>query len=157
LRWYQPAQDLAELPPFVATNPDAAKSSPVPSLVRMETPVLYFYPPRPMTVRVRACLRSGNLTEWFPSPAPPPSAGAAGNPFVTWSGRLVPPGDAAVRARVPQPIAGKPGAHYFHARGVPDAWLFQSDAPIKPGVADERDVGDRRGGGHRVVGAQGCA
>jgi hypothetical protein len=34
--------------------------------VRMETPVLYFYAPRDVTVRVSVGFRQGVITEWFP-------------------------------------------------------------------------------------------
>ena len=37
--------------------------------VRMETPVIYFYAPREMTVNVSVLFRQGIITEWFPRPA----------------------------------------------------------------------------------------
>ena len=36
--------------------------------VRMETPVIYFYAPREMTVNVRVRFPQGVITEWFPRP-----------------------------------------------------------------------------------------
>jgi hypothetical protein len=35
----------------------------------METPVIYFYAPREMTVRARVSFPQGAITEWFPRPA----------------------------------------------------------------------------------------
>jgi hypothetical protein len=35
-------------------------------LVRMETPVLYFYPLKPMAVAVRVDFPNGRVTEWYP-------------------------------------------------------------------------------------------
>src|ERR1044071_4982459 len=37
------------------------------ALVRMETPVLYFYSPRPALVSVRVDLPAGTITEWYPA------------------------------------------------------------------------------------------
>src|SRR5689334_15642682 len=34
--------------------------------VRMETPVLYFYPPMPMTFSIRVDFSNGRITEWYP-------------------------------------------------------------------------------------------
>jgi hypothetical protein len=132
LRWYQPEADLVGLPAFVGTNPAGAKSAPVPSLVRMETPVLYFYPPKPMHVRARASLVAGSITEWFPAPLPANPADTANATSVVWSGRLFPPDDSKVRQRVPPATSDGREDHYFQARAVPQAWLFQSDVPAKP-------------------------
>jgi hypothetical protein len=40
-----------------------------PSLVRMETPVLYFYSPKPATVSVQVDFPKGLITEWYPRAA----------------------------------------------------------------------------------------
>jgi hypothetical protein len=42
-----------------------------------------------------------------------------------WDGELVPPTDAAAQARLPR-VEGPEGAHYAHAREVPDAWIFHA-------------------------------
>jgi len=131
VRWFQPPKDLTELPRFVGINPAGAKSAPVPSLLRMETPVLYFYPPAPLKVRLRAALKSGSITEWFPAPLPPASPAAAGDGSVVWSGELLPPTDPVARQRIPAVGQDAVGRHYVHARAVPEAWLFRSDAPTQ--------------------------
>src|SRR5262245_38872698 len=41
-----------------------------PSLVRMETPVLYFYTPRSMSLSVRVDFPKGLITEWYPQGSP---------------------------------------------------------------------------------------
>lgn len=55
-----------DLPCFVdhlgAPNLKAA----IPDLVRMETPVLYFYSTRPMTLSVHVGFPQGLITEWYP-------------------------------------------------------------------------------------------
>src|SRR6185369_13243373 len=37
--------------------------------IRMETPVIYFYSPRKMTVSVRVAFSKGIITEWYPHAA----------------------------------------------------------------------------------------
>src|SRR4051812_15318516 len=77
LRWYQPEQALTELPSFVQHNVavgrksgvgtltlGSGRTSPSGDLVRMETPVIYFYPDRPTEVTVAVDFHQGRLTEW---------------------------------------------------------------------------------------------
>ena len=49
------------------------------SLVRMETPVLYFYSPHPATVSVHVDLPSGLITEWYPKATGVPKGITYGN------------------------------------------------------------------------------
>jgi hypothetical protein len=96
------------------------------ALVRMETPVLYFYPTTPIAIRVTAEMKNGRITEWFPPPATDIFSGPASRDnIVTWRGTLLPPGDAAALAAVP-PVSGAAGGHYGHARQVPDAWFVRA-------------------------------
>lgn len=55
----------ADLPCFVAHLGPAGEKY-VPGLVRMETPVLYFYSSRPATVSVHVGFPYGLITEWYP-------------------------------------------------------------------------------------------
>jgi hypothetical protein len=130
LQWYQPAPDLDVLPEFVTGNAYGfSKSSFIPSMVRMETPVLYFYPEKPMPVKVEVSFSGGRLTEWFPAP----SSWDGGR--TVWSGELFPPDDAAALKRIPE--VKSRGEHYRHAREVPAAWIFKGGASIYNPVPPE--------------------
>ncbi len=131
IEWYQPAQSLADLPAFVQNTQFGfgfGKTGTPQAFwrgryvgwdtVRMETPVLYFYPEKEMEVKVVAQFAEGRITEAFP-PAQVNSFGEA-----TWRGRLLPP-DAALKAKIPA-AEGSTGRHYAAARAVPSAWLYQN-------------------------------
>jgi hypothetical protein len=126
LNWFQGPGFADELPAFVQFNPFRGKAAfPAQgSLVRMETPVIYFYPEKPMRVSVSATFHGGELTEWFPSPR---RSGNTTEPVLplTWDGELLPPSDTAVQAQIPEVPPGK-GEHYRHAREVPGAWIFRT-------------------------------
>ena len=156
IQWYQPREALAELPSFVHPQPVVIADSTgkkVPAaqfltksgtgtlrlspgfFVRMETPVIYFYPDKPGPVRVEVTMKQGRVTEWFPNHA---LTGADG--MMRWDGELVPPTDSVAAARIPV-VEGARGAHYAHAREVPDAWIFHSNQATTPAsVADLKDV-----------------
>ncbi|MEI6534858.1 MAG: hypothetical protein WCN98_05920 [Verrucomicrobiaceae bacterium] len=131
LRWYQPEIELAELPSFVGRNITVAGkggTEELPSFVRMETPVIYFYPDKPMPVSVQVTMQAGRVTEWFPGPSAVKFSSktlSMLNAAVSWSGELVAPGDAAALTQIP-PFKDGPGANYFHAREVPGAWIFHA-------------------------------
>ena len=57
-----------DLPGFVS-RVDCRLKSALAGTVRMETPVIYFYAPRPMSVDVAVSFRQGTITEWFPRPS----------------------------------------------------------------------------------------
>lgn len=131
LRWYQPELSLAELPSFVGHNIIVAGKSGTRtsgSFVRMETPVIYFYPDKPMPVSVKVAMQAGRVTEWFPAPSAVqfslPSLSMIDAP-VSWSGELAAPDNSAALAQIP-PFKDGPGANYFHAREVPGAWIFKA-------------------------------
>lgn len=70
VNWYQPYSDIAKLPGFVMMNYNAMLSmkSGIPAArVRMETPVIYFYPEEETTVSVRVAFANGSITERFPT------------------------------------------------------------------------------------------
>jgi hypothetical protein len=95
--------------------------------VRMETPVIYFYAPRAMTVNVSVRFRQGIITEWFPRPAGIPDD-VINNAFrgdINWSNVKVRPG-----ATAPFPIE-RAKNHYYVARET-DA------APLQVGSDNER-------------------
>lgn len=65
MRW-RPLLGRSDLPPFVYEIREEAKSRTV-ALVRMETPVIYFYAKAPLTVSVDVQFPQGEFTEWYPS------------------------------------------------------------------------------------------
>ncbi len=83
------------------------------ALVRMETPVIYFYADRETTVSVRVDFSGGKITEWYPQArsvyVPGPYDGR--NPsFIDWGRITVMPG-----AEESFPVESKP-SHYYPAR-----------------------------------------
>ncbi len=54
--------------PALSSASEAGSKGSLAGTVRMETPVIYFYAPRPMTVDVSVRFRQGVITEWFPRP-----------------------------------------------------------------------------------------
>jgi hypothetical protein len=74
LEW-RPLQGKSDLPAFVYKIQDAAKKGlrhsyatklTMEALIRMETPVLYFYTDREMEVSAKVDFPGGKITEWFP-------------------------------------------------------------------------------------------
>ena len=65
--WYQPFSDIKQLPLFTY-NPMRMKQSIPAARVRMETPVIYFYPKEETKVSVKVSFRNGHITERFPAP-----------------------------------------------------------------------------------------
>lgn len=123
LQWYQPGQDLDLLPEFVTGGIGPfQKGANISSFVRMETPVLYFYPEKEMPVKVEVAFNSGRITEWFPAPGLPQ------NGRTVWSGKLFPPDHADALKRIPE--VKSRGEHYRHAREVPAAWIFKGRASM---------------------------
>ena len=73
---WRPLTGPSDLPCFVTTlNPNSIKVLPqggipgLKALVRMETPVLYFYSPDAMTARVSVAFPQGLFSEWYPQAA----------------------------------------------------------------------------------------
>ena len=61
-----PLSGPSDLPCFVARLDHQRNFKSAYGAVRMETPVLYFYPLKPMTVSVRVDFPNGRVTEWYP-------------------------------------------------------------------------------------------
>lgn len=128
--WYQAPAKIVDLPQFIQPAMGSfSKSRPFNfstalDSVRMETPVLYFYPEKAMDVRVSVGFPKGRVTEVFPpvayqfSPLPTNTL---------WRGTLLPP-NAPEKKRVPA-ASGEKGRHYAAARAVPDAWLYSQITP----------------------------
>jgi hypothetical protein len=66
---WTPLTGSTDLPRFVEHLSDANFKLGLRGTIRMETPVLYFYSPRDMTVSVRVIFSKGLVTEWYPHAA----------------------------------------------------------------------------------------
>ena len=142
--WYQAYSDTAHLPLFAQLQNPGAKSAGA-FIVRMETPVLYFYPEHETAITVNVGFAGGMITERFPPSQfnvaeyqPPatrqPSVSA---PVTTWKGKLLPPGHP-MAASIP-PVPDGTVENYAAARAVPDAWLFASHTPVIQ-MKDQPDI-----------------
>jgi len=102
-------------------------------MVRMETPVLYFYTPAPMTLSVRVDFPQGLITEWYPRATrvePGPFAngnGANANGRIEWDGVDVRPADR------PEFPVENTASHYYAARAT-------DSAPIRAGQQQEKMI-----------------
>ena len=63
---WTPFKGPADLPGFVEHLSDANLKLGLRGTIRMETPVVYFYSPRDVTVSVRVAFSKGVITEWYP-------------------------------------------------------------------------------------------
>lgn len=141
----------ADLPKFVHTylQPDSSECGALSVFAfsksvhlarqRMETPVIYFYSPRAMSVDVRVDFPDGIVTEWFPRVTrfgPSAAASTASAPripesFIEWKNvRVLAPG-----AQASLPIDGTRN-HYFAARATDANPLAFGDA--EKGVEHEK-------------------
>jgi len=130
LEWL-PLDGPTDLPSFVDRSCFNLKGS-LPGTVRMETPVIYFYTPRPTTVNVRVAFRQGVVTEWFPPAAVTPSTTTSTSlrhpgfsSTISWTSVNVLPGSEAALP------AERAPSHYYAARGT-DA------APVQSGAEREK-------------------
>jgi hypothetical protein len=78
------------------------------ALVRMETPVIYFYADRETTVSVRVAFSKGKITEWYPQARI--VCGSTPSDCIDWGRITVQPG-----AEESFPVETKP-SHYYPAR-----------------------------------------
>lgn len=65
VKW-QPQTGSTDLPQFVEHLESADFKGGLRGTVRMETPVLYFYSPRAISVSVHVAFKNGLITEWYP-------------------------------------------------------------------------------------------
>lgn len=134
--WYAQFSDLARLPGFVSPG---IGSKAGPAKIRMETPVIYFYPESRQKVTVDVSFTGGTITETFPHSVggkidiDPGTMSVPGH----WTGTLLPPSDEAAIAGIPAITETDHLEPYGAAREVPDAWIFQSDLKEIPGLKDQ--------------------
>ena len=128
VQWH-PQAGPSDLPCFVERIHGGRFKGQMAGTVRMETPVIYFYAPRPLTVDVKVQFRQGVITEWFPRTAgraiDEATTAAAFSGELAWKNvRVVPGGPAQF------PLERQPN-HYYVARDT-DA------APLEVGADRER-------------------
>ena len=116
VKWL-PQGGRSDLPCFVERGSFKGSMS---GTVRMETPVLYFYAPRDITVNVKVGFRQGTITEWYPHALTNMTwAGAVFDSTIAWSDVNVSPRQAATF-----PLESGP-SHYYKARNT-DATPLQA-------------------------------
>jgi hypothetical protein len=117
LAW-RPLSGPPDLPCFVHSRREAGRpfgdarlvKARTEALVRMETPVVYFYADRDLTVDAEVAFPGGLVTEWYPQAA----VSGAG---IRWDDVQVEPGAAPLFASEPGP------SHYYEARATDAAPL----------------------------------
>ncbi len=132
--WYAPAGELAQLPDFVS-KPMTGKAGD--AKIRMETPVIYFYPEKEMEVSVEVAFTEGTVSETFPHSTGGMVATSAPGMFAVngkWTGTLLPPTDKAALSEIPTIPDSENPEPYAAAREVPEAWIFKSDLKEIPGL-----------------------
>lgn len=95
---WAPVFGAPDLPCFVDHLPIGLAKWQISGLVRMETPVLYFYSPRALTLNVHVDFPQGLITEWYPQASKvSPSFKSAGpiyrNGSIEWNAVHVLPGE----------------------------------------------------------------
>jgi hypothetical protein len=120
-QYWNPLSGPTELPSFVYRSAEAARGQCIKcdlALVRMETPVVYFYSDRDLNVSVKVDFPRGRITEWYPQARTTKES-------INWGGFIVEP-----RAKERFPV-DRSRSHYYPARET-DA------APIRLG--DEQRI-----------------
>ena len=86
--------------------------------VRMETPVLYFYPARPMAVSVHVDFPNGRVTEWYPQASSvQPSSSRCG--WIEWN-------HVELR-KTEEPLPKLAAASHYYAARQTGSWSLESD------------------------------
>ncbi|MEX2301064.1 MAG: hypothetical protein WD733_09020 [Bryobacterales bacterium] len=117
--------------------------------VRMETPVLYFYSPRPVTISVGVTFPQGWVTEWYPKASSvKPTAYAISSQQVYRSDRTKPLGGGEIRWDAVDVLPG-PDLEYPQGKGASPYYAARhtGSAPLRIGEQQEklifyRGIGD---------------
>jgi hypothetical protein len=114
---WEPLSGPSDLPCFVHHLDQRNLKAAEYGTVRMETPVMYFYPLKPITVSVHVDFPNGRVTEWYPQASSvQPSSRRKG--WIEWKGvHLSNIGDSL-------PKLG--GASRYYAARETDAWPLRS-------------------------------
>lgn len=125
--YWTPLSGPSDLPCFVHRRGlESVKS--MGTLVRMETPVLYFYAPSRMTLSVHVGFPLGLISEWYPQASkivPETANVSTHHSEVAWNNVEVHPGESL------EFPTGKSASHYYAARNT-DA------APLRIGDQQEK-------------------
>lgn len=118
---WAPLFGAADLPCFVHRLGDGQVKY-MPGLVRMETPVVYFYAPQQTKISVHVDLPEGSITEWYPkesrvSPGALFSTGLGKTGSIDWDDVSVLPGSTDALP------ASKGASRYYAARATDSAIL----------------------------------
>ena len=126
-----------DLPCFVGRDRRIRKVA-LRGLVRMETPVLYFYAKQPATLSIHVDFPQGLITEWYPNPLPAATPQRQSGPdsaaSIEWKQVQVIPGTD------PSYAVTKGASHYYAARNT-DA------SPLRIGDQQEKMIFYRGLGG----------
>lgn len=121
---WAPLAGPADLPCFVSRLSSISPKNRV-GLVRMETPVLYFYSPHPVRLSIRVAFPQGWITEWYPKASRVKPAFVADadyrNGRIEWDSVDVRPGET------PDLPTSLGASHYFAARNTDSAPLRVGD------------------------------
>ncbi len=131
LNWWLPSvEGPSALPEFVRQVLNVTTKTGA-WLLRMETPVIYFYAERPVDLRVSVDDTRVRVTEAYPETVTArtfPVELPTQKSLREWQIQIRPPQDA-VGAKMLE--VGARGAHYRHARQVPEAWWVVGQTPAK--------------------------
>jgi hypothetical protein len=113
---WNPLGGASELPSFVYRSSEASQcfKSGTLALVRMETPVIYFYSDREVRASVKVDLPKGCVTEWYP-------LASVTRQTIDWNGFVAQPG-----AKEKFPV-DRSQSHYYPARETDAAPLSLGD------------------------------
>jgi hypothetical protein len=122
---WTPFTGRADLPGFVEHLGAANLKLGLRGTIRMETPVVYFYSPRDVTVSVKVAFSKGLITEWYPQARVQPSrdlriasmSQLQTNGTIAWNGVAVSPN---LSGEFPREA---PGNRYYAARETSSAPL----------------------------------
>ncbi len=115
-----------DLPGFVEHRSGTNVKAGLRGTIRMETPVLYFYSPRDLTVSVKVAFSKGVITEWYPSATRVQPSGMLHNAnlsqlrtdgSITWNGVAVSPN---LSGEFPREVSSN---RYYAARDTSSAPL----------------------------------
>jgi len=122
---WAPLSGPADLPCFVDRLSPYSPKSRLSGLVRMETPVIYFYSQRPVTLSVRVQFPQGWITEWFPraSKVAPGSWSAPAVPASYRNGQIEWQSVDVLPGENPKFPSSKGASHYYAARDTDSAPL----------------------------------
>lgn len=123
LQW-APLSFAGDLPCFVHTRANGLVKYQM-GLVRMETPVVYFYTQQETKASVFVGFPQGDMSEWYPKAQVTPNAGLKGGGSIEWT-------DLSIRPGANLEFLSTKGASRYYAARATDA------APVQAGNENEK-------------------